>query len=134
MSSYDEWKKDTGYVDNMIEHQLRQGLSNFTIKPEQSHTTTLLFEVIGLDTHFFDWTGPCIEFVPGENAIVRFVDQGNDEIQVTNEDGRLVWDPNGTGRHVFTQEGESITLYYSQTAYTVTFTGFGLIVNDKATT
>lgn len=134
LSSYDEWKKDTGYVDNMIEHQLRQGLSNFTIKPEQSHTTTLLFEVIGLDTHFFDWTGPCIEFVPGENAIVRFVDQGNDEIQVTNEDGQLVWDPNGTGRHVFTQEGESITLYYSQTAYTVTFTGFGLIVNDKATT
>ena len=118
----------------MIEHQLRQGLNIFKLKAETSYQTTLLFEVIGLDTHYFDWTGPCIEFVPGEDAIVRFVDQGNDEVQVTNEDGYLVWDPNGSGRHKFTQEGESITLYYSQTAYTVTFTGFGLIINEKATT
>lgn len=134
LSSYDDWKKDTGVLDNMIEHQLRQGLNIFKLKAETSYQTTLLFEVIGLDTHYFDWTGPCIEFVPGEDAIVRFVDQGNDEVQVTNEDGYLVWDPNGSGRHKFTQEGESITLYYSQTAYTVTFTGFGLIINEKATT
>ena len=134
LSSYDDWKKDTGILDNMIEHQLRQGLSNFKLKSEQSYETTLLFEVIGLDTHYFDWTGPCIEFVPGENAIVRFVDHDNDEVQVINEDGFLVWDPNGPGRHKFTANGETITLYYSQTAYTVTFTGFGLIVNEKATT
>jgi len=133
ISSYNEWEQDTGIVDNIIEHQIRQGISNFSLKSDQTYETILLFEVIGLDTHYFDWTGPCIEFTDGENAIVRFVDQNQDEISVINEDGYLVWDPDGPTRHKFTHEGDSITLWYSQTAYTVTFTGFGLIINDKAT-